>query len=193
MEKYKMILMAEEKFAREVTLGVIVTRPLTVWRNIIPGMFIVDFLHREGALRKYSEYFLFPRKMAIDAAQALARGEEEAALFSHIEYDTTGWLNSLKLYTPRMLQAQLAVSKLLVDHYAKLLKEDGYSVYALIKKAYENRANFEGFIKELTAAEAEVDRERIAKMGETEKLRAKIEAEQKQIKERRETILQEVF
>jgi hypothetical protein len=36
MEIYKMILMAEEKMAREVTLGVIVTRPLKVWHNIIP-------------------------------------------------------------------------------------------------------------------------------------------------------------
>jgi hypothetical protein len=193
MEKHKMILMAEEKFAREVTLGVIVTRPLSVWRNIIPGMFIFDFLSREGALRKYTEYFLFPRKLAIDAVQALARGEEKTAVFSHIEQETTGWLNSLKLHTPGLLQAQLIATKLLVEHYAKLLKEDGYSVYALIKKAYENRVNFEGFIKELTAAEAEVDRERIAKMGGTEKLKAKIEAEQKQIKERRETILQEVF
>ena len=188
-----MILMAEEKFAREVTLGVIVTRPLTVWHYIIPGMFIIDFLRRGSALRKYTEHFMFPRKLAIDAARALARGEEKAAVFSHIENDTNGWLNSLNLYTPGLLQAHLAVSKLLVDHYAKLLKEDGYSVYALIKKAYENRENFEGFIKELTAAEAEVDRERIAKMGETEKLKAKIEAEQKQIKERRETIIKEVF
>jgi hypothetical protein len=32
MEKHKLILMAEEKFAREVTLGVIVTRPLSVVR-----------------------------------------------------------------------------------------------------------------------------------------------------------------
>jgi len=187
-----MILMAEEKFAREVTLGVIVTRPLSVWRNIIPGMFIFDFLSREGALRKYTEYFLFPRKLAIDAIQALARGEEKTAVFSHIEQETTGWLNSLKLHTPGLLQAQLAVTKLLVDHYAKLIEEDGYSVYALIKKAY-NRVNFEGFIKELTTAEAEVDRKRLAKMGGTEKLRAKIEAEQKQIKERREKIIEEVF
>jgi hypothetical protein len=193
MENHKMILMAEEKFAREVTLGAIVTQPLPVWRNIIPGMFIIDFLRRTSALRKYTEYYLFPRKLAIEAAQAIARGEEKAAVFSHIEYDTTGWLNSLKLYTPGLLQAQLAVSKLLVDYYAKLLKEDGYSVYALIKKAYENRESFQAFIDELTAAEAEVDRERIAKMGETEKLKAKIEAEQKQIKERREKIIEEVF
>jgi hypothetical protein len=114
-------------------------------------------------------------------------------VFSHIENETRTWLNSLDLYTPGLLQAQLAVIKLLVDHYAKLLKKDGYSVYALIQKAYENRVNFQGFIDELTAAEAEVDRELVAKMGETEKLRAKISAEQEQLKERREKIIEEVF
>jgi hypothetical protein len=188
-----MILMTEEKMAREVTLGVIVTRPLKVWHNIIPGMFIVDFLRRGSALRKYTEHFMFPRKLAIEAAQALVQDEDKATVFSHIENETRTWLNSLDLYTPGLLQAQLAVTKLLVDHYAKLLKEDGYSVYALIKKAYQNRVIFQGFIDELTAAEAEVDRERIAKMGETEKLRAKISAEQEQLKERREKIIEEVF
>ena len=193
MEKYKMILMAEEKMAREVTLGVIVTRPLTVWHYIIPGMFIIDFLRRGSALRKYTEHFMFPRKLAIDAAQALAQDEDKAAVFSHIENDTGMWLNSLDLHTPGLLQAQLAVIKLMVDHYAKLLKEDGYSVYALINKAYESQESFQGFIDELTTAEAEVDRELIAKLGETEKLKAKISAEQEQLKERRQTIIEEVF
>ncbi len=193
MEKYKMILLAEEKMAREVTLGVIVTRPLTVWHNIIPGMFIIDFLRRGSALRQYTRHFMFPRKLAIDAARALAQGEDEAAVFSHIENDTGAWLNSLDLHTPGLLQAQLTIIKLLIDHCARLLKEDGYSVYALIKKAYENRENFQGFIDELTAAEAEVDRELIVKLGETEKLKAKISAEQEQLKERREKIVQEVF
>ncbi len=193
MEKYKMILTAEEKMSREVTLAVIVTRPLTVWHYIIPGMFIIDFLRRGSALRKYTEHFMFPRKSALEAARALDRGEDETAVFSHIENDTGAWLNALDLNTPGLLQAQLAVIKLLVDHYARLLKEDGYSFYALIKKAYENRASFQGFIDELTTAEAEVDRELIAKMGETEKLTAKISAEQVQLEERREKIIEEVF
>lgn len=188
-----MILMTEEKMAREVTLGVIVTRPLTVWHYIIPGMFIFDFLRRGSALRKYTEHFMFPRKLAIDAAQAITQGEDQAAVFSHIENDTGTWLNSLELHTPGLLRAQLAVIKLLVDHYARLLNEDGYSFYALVKKAYENRVSFQGFIDELTAAEAEVDRERIAKLGETEKLTAKISAEQVQLKQRREKIVEEVF
>ena len=188
-----MILMTEEKMAREVTLGVIVTRPLTVWHYIIPGMFIIDFLRRGSALRKYTEHFMFPRKLAIDAAQALAQGEDEAAVFSHIENETGSWLNSLDLHTPGLLQAQLAAIKLLVDHYARLLKADGVSVYALIKAAYESRESFQRHIDELTAAEAEVDRELIAKLGESEKLKAKISAEQKQLKERREKIIEEVF
>ena len=45
----------------------------------------------------------------------------------------------------------------------------------------------------MTTAEAEVDRELIAKLGETEKLKAKISAEQEQLKERREKIVEEVF
>lgn len=193
MEKYNMILTAEEGMAREVTLGVIVTRPLTVWHYIIPGMFIFDFLRRGSALRKYTKHFMFPRNLAIDAAQALAQSEDKTAVFSHIENDTRMWLNSLDLHTPGLLQAQLTVIKLLVDHYARLLKEDGYSYYALIKKAYENRLSFQGFINELTAAEAEVDRELIAKKGETEKLQAKISAQQVQLKERRAKVIEEVF
>ena len=193
MEKPKMILMAEEKLAREVTLGVIVTRPLTVWHYMIPGMFIIDFLRRGSALKKYTEHFMFPRKRAVDAAQALAQGQSEADVFEHVENETRVWLSSLDLYTPGLLQAQVAAVQLLVDHYGKLLKEEGYSVYALIKAAYQTPENLQGFFDQLTAAEAEVDRELLAKMGESDKLKEKILAEQKQLEERRGKILEEVF
>ncbi|MGD8657196.1 MAG: NF038143 family protein [Desulfobacterales bacterium] len=193
MEKPKMILMAEEKLAREVTLGVIVTRPLTVWHYIIPGMFIIDFLRRGSALKKYTEHFMFPRKRAVDAAQALAQGQSEADVFEHVENETRVWLSSLDLYTPGLLQAQVAAVQVLVDHYGKLLKEEGYSVYALIKAAYQTPENLQGFFDQLTEAEAEVDRELLARMGESEKLKEKILAEQKQLEERRQKIIEEVF
>ena len=193
MEKPKMILMAEEKLAREVTLGVIVTRPLTVWHYIIPGMFIIDFLRRGSALKKYTEHFMFPRKRAVDAAQALAHGQSEADVFEHVEHETRAWLNSLDLYTPGLLQAQVAAIQLLSEHYAKLLKEEGYSVYALIKAAYQTRENLQAFYDQLTAAEAEVDRELLAKTGGDEKLKEKILAEQKQLEERRQKMIEEVF
>jgi hypothetical protein len=136
---------------------------------------------------------MFPRKLAIDAAQALAQGEDEAAVSLHIENETRSWLNSLDLYTPGLFDAQLAVIKLLIEHYGKLLNADGVSVYALIKAAYESRENFQRHVDELTAAEVEVDRELIAKLGETEKLKEKITTEQKQLEERRQKIIEEVF
>ena len=193
MEKHKMILMAEEKLAREVTLGVIVTRPLTVWHYIIPGMFIIDFLRRGSALRKYTESFMFPRRLAVDAAQALAQDELEADILEHIENETRAWLSSLDLYTDGLLQAQVNAIQLLKDHYGKLLGEEGYSFYALIKAAYQNRENLEAFFDQLSAVEAEVDRELVAKLGESDKLKTKIRAEQDQLKDRRATIIEEVF
>jgi hypothetical protein len=193
MEKPKMILMAEEKLAREVTLAVIVTRPLTVWHYMIPGMFIIDFLRRGSALKKYTEHFMFPRKRAIDAAQALAQGQTAADVFEQVENDTRAWLNSLDLYTPGLLQAQVNAIQLLVDHYGRLLREEGYSVYALIKAAYQTRENLQGFYDQLTAAEAEIDRELLAKMGESDKLKEKIAAEQNQLEERRAKIIEEIF
>jgi hypothetical protein len=193
MEKPKMILMAEEKLAREVTLAVIVTRPLTVWHYMIPGMFIIDFLRRGSALKKYTEHFMFPRKRAIDAAQAFAQGQTAADVFEQVENDTRAWLNSLDLYTPGLLQAQVNAIQLLVDHYGRLLREEGYSVYALIKAAYQTRENLQGFYDQLTAAEAEIDRELLAKMGESDKLKEKIAAEQNQLEERRAKIIEEIF
>lgn len=193
MEKPKMILMAEEALAREVTLGVIVTRPLTVWHYIIPGMFIIDFLRRGSALKKYTEHFMFPRKRAVEAAQALAQGQSETDVLEQIENDTRAWLHSLDLHSPGMLQAQVSAIQLLIDHYGRLLREEGYSVYALMKAAYRTRENLHVFFDQLTAAEAEVDRELIARMGESEKLKEKILAEQKQLEERRQKIIEEVF
>ena len=82
MEKYQMILAAEEQFAREVTLGVIVTQPLTAWYYIIPGMFIIDFLRRGSAIRRYTKHFIYPRKLALEAARVSCESEDESAITS---------------------------------------------------------------------------------------------------------------
>ena len=58
MDKYHMILDGERQFAREVTLGVIVSRPQPVWRYILPGMFILDFLSRNRQIREYARVYV---------------------------------------------------------------------------------------------------------------------------------------
>jgi len=193
MDKCDIIVEAEQQFAREVTLGVIVTRPLTAWHTIIPGFFIIDFLRRGSAIRQYTQHFMFPRKLALDAAVAEMQGESKESMRSDLENHTRIWLESLKLYSPGLVKAHLDLIEILATHYMKLLTVEGDTFYLLIEQAYQNSDNFEHFIKTVTSAENEVDRQVIEQLGGNEKVKQKIEAEQQQIAKRRHKILEEVF
>ncbi len=193
MEKYNIIVGAEQQLAREVTLGVIVTRPVTVWHYLIPGFFIIDFLRRGRAIRQYTKHFMFPRKLAMDAAAAEMQGENNASMRSDLEDNTGIWLGSLKIYSPDLVKAHLELIEILAAHYLKLLNAEGDTFNLLIEHAYQNSDNFEQFIKTVTTAENEVNRQVIQQLGGNEKVKEKIEAEQQQIAKRRHKILEEVF
>jgi hypothetical protein len=193
MEKYDIIVDAEQQFAREVTLGVIVTRPLTAWHYLIPGFFIIDFLRRGSAIRQYTQHFMFPRKLAMDAAVAEMRGENQESTRSDLEDNTRIWLQSLKLYSPDLVKAHLVLIEILAAHYLKLLTAEGDTFNLLIEQAYQNSEHFKQFITTVTTAENEVDRQVIEQLGSNEKVKEKITAEQQQIAKRRQKILEEVF
>jgi len=193
MEKYTIIVNAEEQFAREVTLGVIVTRPLTIWHSIIPGMFVIDFLRRGSAIRQYTKHFMFPRKLAMDSAVAEMQGENKESISSDLEDPIRIWLESLKLYSPDLVKAHVELIEMLAAHYLKLLNTDGDTFNLLIEHAYQNRDNFKQFLETITSAENEVDRQVIEQLGGEEKIKEKILTEQQQIAKRRRKILEEVF
>ncbi|UCF83374.1 MAG: NF038143 family protein [Desulfobacteraceae bacterium] len=191
--KYDKILSAEESFAREVALGVHITKSLTVWHYLIPGMFIIDFLKRGSGIKRYSHHFMFPRKLALDAAQAITQGEEKSQRLLEAEGEIKTWLNSLNLYSEGLLRSQITTVDLLVDHYERLLKANGDSYYYLIENAYTSRANYEAFLSRLTSAENEVDRTIIETLGETETLRVRLEAEKVQVEKQRKKHTDRVF
>ena len=193
MGKYTIIVNAEEQFAREVTLGVIVTRPLTIWHTIIPGMFVIDFLRRGSAIRQYTKHFMFPRKLALDAVVAVIREEDQETLDSRIREDIRRWLQSLNLYSSDLVQAHVELIERLKAHYLKLLNSDGDTFTLMIEYAYQNRDNFKHFIGTMTSAENEVDRLVIEHLGGEEKVKEKILAEQHQIAKRRQKIVEDVF
>jgi len=193
MDKYDIIENAEQQFAREVTLGVIVTRPLTAWHTIIPGFFIIDFLRRGSAIRQYTKHFMFPRKLAMDAAVAEMQGENTESVSSDIKDNVRIWLESMKLYSPDLAQAHVVLIEILAAHYLKLLNAEGDTFYLLLEHAYQHRDNFNQFIETITSAENEVDRQVIGQLGGEEKVKNKILAEQQQIAKRRQKLLEEVF
>jgi len=191
--KYELIIAAERQFAREVTLGVIVQQPLSVWHYLIPGMFIIDFLRRTSAISRYTKHFMFPRQLAIDAAQRLLQGYEKESVNSRLAADIETWLNSLHLDSAQLAHAQQHAVELLIAHYSRLLSAEGSSHLELIENAYGSRKAYEAHVRELTAAEAEIDRAIIEKMGNNEKLKEKLQLEALQIELRRNRILENIF
>lgn len=192
-KKYDMILAAEEAFARQVALGVIVTTPQSVWHYLIPFMFVLDFLRRNATIRHYTKHFMFPRKLAIDAARDILEGEERAKRLSEIDPVLEAWLNNLNLYSLAIHKKQKEVVHLVVEHYLKLLKAGGESYSALVRSGYDNRQSYEAYLSGIAKAEEELDRAIIEKLGESEKLRVKILAERRQVKRLNEKKVDQIY
>jgi hypothetical protein len=152
-----LILDGEESFARAVALGIIVKRPPSAWHFLLPGMFLFDFLRRSSETRRYSDLFLFPRKLALGGALDILNGEDRKEILSQIEDEIKQWLVSLNLCSERLQRKHMDVIDLLVDHYSRLLHAEGDNYPGLIKEAYQARESYETYLQRLSAAEQEVD------------------------------------
>ena len=193
MNNYDIIVAAEEQFAREVTFGVLYQRPLSVWHYLIPGMFIIDFLRRSTAIRRYTQTFMFPRKLALQAAHDVLRGYDITSVDMRIDAEIQKWLDSHHLLSSELSRTQKMAVDVLTEHYTKLLQADGEVYYDLIEAAYPSRHDFQTYINQISAAEKEVDRAILALRGDNEKLVDKLQLEAQQVAERRSRILEAIF
>jgi len=193
MDKFDVISIAEQQFAREVTLGVLYLRPLSAWHYLIPGMFIFDFLRRSRAIRKYTETFMFPRTLALRAARDLAADKTRTTVDPQLESEIKNWLAAFQLDSPDLVRAQKKTVDLLTDHYARLLQAEGESYYDLIQNAYSSREAFEAHLRDITAAENEVDRAILTRVGDHPAVKDKLELEARQVESRRKKILEDIF
>lgn len=193
MDKSEMILTAERHFAREVTLAVIVGRPLTVWHYLMPGMFIVDYFRRNFAIRQYTKHFMFPREIAVAAARDLARGYESASVDARVETDVINWLSALGLDSEKLAAAQKGAIDVLILHYGSLLAADEDSVDDMIRRVYPTRRHYEEHLQKLTEAEREIDRALVEKLGAGDVLVEKLQVEAQQVALRRRKIMDDIF
>ena len=192
-QKKALVLDGEESFARAVALGVIVKRPPSAWHFLLPGMFLFDFLRRSSETKRYSELFLFPRKLALDGAFDLLKAEDRKRVFSRLEEGIRGWLISLKLDSERLLRAHMGQVTLLVDHYIKLLQTEEESYHGLIQRAYSTREHYETFLTQLSAAEREIDQALAEFHGESAAIWQRLRAEQAQVEELRKKEIKLIF
>jgi hypothetical protein len=87
----------------------------------------------------------------------------------------------------------MSVVRLLVDHYAKLLQEEGDTYYSLVRNGYENRENYELYLSRLASLEGEVDRDIVDKSPADENSKQRLLAEQREVENRRQKHVDEIF
>ena len=168
--KYGFILSYEESFARAVAMRMIIMKPLSAWHFLMPFVFVFDFLRRKRETEIFTRNFLFTKKLALDAALDISRGEDRQSKLAKIENETRDRLTSQKLYSWGIHQGQMTEVNLLIDHYSKLLEAEGDSYQSLVKNAYKTREHFEAFLHQLTSMEKEIDRAVIGTLGKTEEI-----------------------
>ena len=193
MDKSEVILLFERQFAREVTLAVITQQPLSGWYYLIPGMFIFDAWRRSRAIRLYTEQFMFPRKLAIEAAQMRLKGENGADFESAINTQIELHLRPQETYSEDLVRAPKRAVTILADHYHALLSAEDGAYFDLIESAYGTGERFAEHLQQLGIAENDISRAVLDKMGENKKLKEKLELEARQVELRRNKILEEVF
>ena len=144
-------------------------------------------------MRRYTQHFMFPRKLAMDAARDIIEGEDQKERLSWTEKEIKVWLETLNLYSLSLQAAQMKVVTQLMDHDTKLLQTEGDTYYDLVRNAYMSQSDYQAHLSQLKALEQEVDRAIIEKLGETEKLREKLLAEEEQLERMRQKRIDEIF
>jgi hypothetical protein len=192
-KNYQMILSAEESFAQGVALGMWVQRPLTAWHYLLPGMFVWDILRRRMAVQQYSSLFLFPRKLALDAALGMTGSEGREGVLSVAGNKIQEWLSIKRVDSPSILRGHMNQIGILLDHYSRLLQADGENYLALIRNTYGTRRNYEGYLERLSAAEGGVDRGLAEIQGGTAESWDRLRAEQAQVAQLRKKEVDRIF
>ena len=155
--KIKLIMEEEYSLAREVALGIIIKKPLKAWLYMIPGMFIIDFLRRGKEIKRYSDHYIFPRKLALEAIHDDAESKNIDEIMSTHERSISNRLIALELFSEELKNMYITLVKLIIDHYQRLIKADGDTFADLVNDAYKVRAQYDSFMEHLSSLERDID------------------------------------
>ncbi len=155
-QTYQMIWNQENQFAYKVAKQVLDKPKISVWLVLIPILFLY-YAHKiqqyKAGIHGFSKGVMRTKILALDSAQEeLNTGKkDEEYKDAFVSKDLENSPNVM-----RVRDKQIAEVKVLKDHYARLLREQGSSYQALIKKAYKNSGEYRLFLNKLAKAEEDV-------------------------------------
>lgn len=177
-KKSRIILGAEEYFGSRTALASHVRAAVNPWLQLIPGMFLYDAYKRSRDRRVYSAYYLFPRKVAMNAALAILEGEERPTVMARASEEMRSWLTGKKIRSGVVSARNMELVAVIVDHFALLLRAEGNTHEELFTEAYGRRDAYDEYLRVLARAECMVDEALLAAFGGDEGLKGELSAKQ---------------
>lgn len=153
---YDMIWSQENQFAYAVAKNVLDKPKISVWIILIPILFLY-YAHKiqqyKAGVHGFGKGVARSKILALDSAleevKTGKRDESYKDAFASKDLE-----NSPSVM--RVRDTQLAEVELLKTHFARLLRQEGTSFQALIKKAYKTSGEYRFFLNRLTQAEEAV-------------------------------------
>lgn len=149
--KSEWILKREWEFAHKAALRVVDKPELSVWMILIPIIFL-HFMHRaqkfKSGLGAITRELFGSRELALKLARdSIIAGTGAPDPAEHLPPDDgSDTIRELR-------QAELQLSRLLIEHYRKLLSADGKDYEALVREAYGDAAGYRAYLDQLGEAE----------------------------------------
>jgi hypothetical protein len=154
--RYDLIWNHENQIAYRVAKQVIQKPPISVWLVLMPILFLF-YAHKiqqyKAGIHNFSKGLMQTKTLALDSAmKEINTGMKDKEVknnFFSSESETS-------IEVMRVRNRQLAEFELLKVHYGKLLRQEGTSYRALVRKAYKTSAAYRLFLNQLTQTEKEV-------------------------------------
>ncbi|HUV56046.1 MAG TPA: NF038143 family protein [Dehalococcoidales bacterium] len=169
--KYNIIRSQERRLAKAVAKKVVKMPDITIWVFMVPFIFFFTLLKYRRTHETFVLNMLFTKRLALDAAlDIVKKGQSRQDAVAQIDNKTQDILgaDNKGIYSEKIRRKQMNEINLLLDHYLKLLGAEGNSYEALVKDAYQNRDNYEAFLRELVPVERAVNRAAIQTVGASE-------------------------
>ncbi|SMP50036.1 NF038143 family protein [Desulfonatronum lacustre] len=158
-QSYQIIWDHEQRFAKELARRVVEKPRLTVWRVLFPPFLIYHYLklrEYQTDLESFAKGVVRSKILAMESAlEETTTGKKDAAYKSVFgAQDPESAPGEI-----RLRNAQVAEVELLKAHYLKLLRSQGSSYQALIKKTYKSTGEYRRFLTKLAQTEDAVQKE----------------------------------
>lgn len=153
---YQLLWDHEYQFAYEVARKVLQKPKISVWLVLIPILFLY-YAHKiqqfKAGVHGFGKGLARTKILALDSAlEEIKTGRSDDEYKDAFIAEDSG--SSPKVTHVR--QVQIAEVELLKTHYRMLLREQGSSFQALVKKAYKTGGEYRFFLNKLAKAEEDV-------------------------------------